>query len=182
MFNRIVAFVAGIGALFAATNPRALQGGDDWTGPTGWAEPEADEAPRSEAVDVLARTAWGEARGDGTTGMHGVCNVVMNCLAYARGRGGYWWGNSVKEICLKDYQFSAWNANDPNRGKMQSVTVQDAAFADAVRLARQAVNGNLPDITNGATHYHTDAVRPSWSGQGEVAALVGSHKFYRGIG
>ena len=25
-----------------------------------------------------------------------------------------WWGNDITDVCLKKYQFSCWNHNDPN--------------------------------------------------------------------
>ena len=35
----------------------------------------------AEQIDYMARTAWGEARGEGTTGMQAVINVIMNRVA-----------------------------------------------------------------------------------------------------
>ena len=42
------------------------------------------------ALDTLARTLWGEARGEGRAGMQAVANVIRNRAA----RPG-WWGRSV---------------------------------------------------------------------------------------
>lgn len=33
---------------------------------------------RDEQIDIMARTAWGEARGEGQSGMQAVLNVIMN--------------------------------------------------------------------------------------------------------
>lgn len=41
-------------------------------------------------VDVLARTIFGEARGETVSGMEAVASVVMNRLAFSRRRGRYW--------------------------------------------------------------------------------------------
>lgn len=131
--------------------------------------------PRVDArdLDTLARTLWGEARGEGSTGMQGVANVIMNRY---KQRPRY--GATVHEICIRPYQFSAWLANDPNRAQMLRVTTADPAFAEAVRIARLALEYRLPDITGGADHYHTHAVRPAWSNGKTPIMVVGAHKFF----
>lgn len=130
----------------------------------------------NEQVDTLARTAWGEARGEGREGMQAVCNVVMN-----RVKKGGWYGATPKEVCLKKSQFSCWNTNDPNYPKLKAVTEADANFALAKQLAQAAVNGYLPDITNGATNYLALASlkqTPSWAGKMRQVAMIGNHTFY----
>ena len=42
------------------------------------------------AVDVLARTMWGEARGQPKAGLEAVANVILNRVSVARERGGFW--------------------------------------------------------------------------------------------
>jgi len=66
-----------------------------------------------EEVDVLARTLYGEARGEGLLGLEAIANVIMNRLKISRKKtNGYWWGNSIVGICRKPYQFSCWNKDD----------------------------------------------------------------------
>lgn len=130
----------------------------------------------NEQVDTLARTAWGEARGEGREGMQAVCNVVMNRVK----RGG-WYGATPKEVCLKKNQFSCWNSNDPNYKKLLAVTDSDSQFALAKTLAALAVAGQLPDITNGATNYlalGSLSKVPSWSKNMKQVASIGNHTFY----
>lgn len=132
------------------------------------------------AIDVLARTLWGEARNEGTQGMEAVACVVLNRVLVAqKSRGGhYWWGDDVVGVCLKPFQFSCWNANDPNRPKLIAVTDKNIHFATALRIARRAVHGVLADITGGATHYHTKDILPRWA-EGEVpVCTIGHHIFY----
>lgn len=133
--------------------------------------------PASADVDVLARTIWGEARGDGWEGMQAVANVVMNRAAI-----GGWWGSTVKDVCLKRWQFTAWEAAPlGNRERMLSVDESNAAFAMALQIAAAAVAGQLPDITGGATHYHNASVSPKWASSATVSAQVGGHTFYRDV-
>ena len=139
----------------------------------------AAEFNREMAADVLARTIWGEARGEGKQGMEAVAGVVMNRVAHARQQGGYWWGNSIIEVCQKPYQFSAWNRRDPNYQKLLEVDEHDLDFATAKRIARRAMTGALEDNTRGATHYHAKSANPHWAKGRTPDAVIGNHMFYR---
>lgn len=131
-------------------------------------------------LDTLARTIWGEARGDGYEGMQAVANVIMN--RYAQGQTSLakqrQFGATVADVCRKPYQFSAWLANDPNYAKMLNVTESDSAFRTALQIAKKALEGRLTDITGGADHYHTSAVNPSWSKNVQPVTVIASHQFY----
>lgn len=132
-------------------------------------------------LDTMARTMWGEARSEGNVGMHAVANVIMNRYRMALNSSGYakMWGNTPAGICTKPYQFSCWLSNDPNYKKLVAVSAdKDPAFANALSLARQALQYKLPDITGGATYYHTKAIRPKWALNIEPISEIGSHKFY----
>lgn len=131
---------------------------------------------KDEQIDVMARTAWGEARGEGSKGMQAVLNVIMN-----RVRAGSWYGATPKEVCQKPSQFSVWNKNDPNYGPMLAVSDSDSNFSLAKNLARLAYAGTLPDITNGATNYLALGSLqnvPSWVAKMEQVASIGKHTFY----
>ena len=132
------------------------------------------------AVDVLARTIWGEARAESPEGMEAVACVVLNRVKVAQARGGkYWWGNDIISVCQKPYQFSCWNRSDPNYRKLVDVSAQDKKFVTCQRIARRAVAGALQDKTGGATHYHADYVTPFWA-EGETPTItIGRHIFYK---
>lgn len=130
----------------------------------------------NEEIDLLARTMWGEARGEGSKGMQAVANVVMN-----RVEKGGWWGATVKDVVLKKSQFSCWNENDQNRAKLLSVTTADTNFWTAKKLAALAYNGQLDDITGGATHYHAKSVLPAWASKLTWTATIGNHIFYEEV-
>lgn len=133
------------------------------------------------AVDILARTLYGEARGETVRGKEAVAAVVINRVRRARAAGGYWWGDSVAAVCLKRWQFSCWNEGDPNRKKIEAVTADNKVFASCLRIARRAVAGVLADPTGGATHYHTDVVRPPWARGRAPSAVIGAHLFYANV-
>lgn len=135
----------------------------------------AHKAPSISPVDVLARTIWGEARGEGERGMHAVANVVMNRVSRPK-----WWGRDVAAVCLYPYQFSCWNDGDPNLPQLRSVTSADREFLIALRLAAEAVNGKLPDITKGATSYKTVRLPwpHAWGPERLPLVTVGHQAFY----
>ena len=62
--------------------------------------------------DILARTLWGEARGEGFDGQIAVAWTIRNRVF--DGKAKSWWGEGYAEVCLKPWQFSCWNQNDPN--------------------------------------------------------------------
>lgn len=125
-------------------------------------------------IDLTARTLWGEARGEGIRGMQAVANVITN-----RVNAGKWYGRTYEEVVLKPYQFSCWNENDPNFSKLKSVNDNDVNFYNAKGLARLAYDGDLLDITGGATHYHRAGSTPYWAGSMQKTAVIGNHVFYK---
>ncbi len=132
-------------------------------------------------IDKLARTIYGEARGELVRGKEAVAAVVMNRVRRARQRGGYRWGIDVAGVCAKPWQFSCWNEGDPNRRKIEAVTDANQTFQTCIRIARRALAGTLPDPTDGATHYHAQGVSPPWAQKRVPAVEIGNHCFYNDV-
>lgn len=130
---------------------------------------------RALEVDTLARTIWGEARGEGSIGMQAVAAVIHNRLAVSKQKGKFWWGNSIIDICQKPYQFSCWNRDDPNYRKVLNIDKRDKIFAKALDIASTC----MPDPTSGATHYHAAGIYPFWTRYQKPTATIGRHIFYR---
>lgn len=140
---------------------------------------------REKAIDLIARTAYGEDGNGGRFGMQAVINVIDN-----RRKSGGWWGNTWEDVILKPYQFSIWNArtvaaykNDPQFKRfvsvIESVDEKNAAFAEAKHLAALAYDGKLADITGGANHYKLPTARAAWAEGVEPIAHIGNHDFYK---
>lgn len=125
-------------------------------------------------IDLTARTIWGEARGEGIRGMQAVANVIRN-----RVKAGSWYGQTYEDVVLKPYQFSCWNENDPNFSKIWTVDESDVQFSNAKGIAKLAYNGDLLDITGGATHYHRAGATPNWAFYMQKTAVIGNHIFYK---
>lgn len=142
--------------------------------------PKAITVTSATTVEILARTLWGEARGQGATGMQAVCNVIQN-----RAKNPGWWGHDLRGVCLAPEQFSCWNANDPQAARMRG-PIDDAAFAQAIAIANKAVAETLPDITRGADHYFAETIpTPAWA-YGRTPTFVygtpGDRQFFYRIG
>lgn len=143
--------------------------------------PLSPEEQRKRDVDVLARTLYGEARGESVRGKEAVASVILNRVKRAKDRNGYWWGASIEQVCFKPWQFSCWNEADPNLKKVMSVKPGHRVFDTCLRIARRAVSGCLEDATKGATHYHAEHINPPWSRGRPTCAEIGRHLFYNNI-
>lgn len=130
--------------------------------------------------DVLtcARTIWGESRGEPIIGQIAVGWVIRN-----RHESGKWFGRgSVADVCLRPWQFSAWNPNDPNRDKLMSVSLDDPTMQKAVYAALAALLGFEEDRTCTATHYFVDgSPEPAWAKGKTPVGRISRHVFFDGI-
>ena len=130
-------------------------------------------------MDTLARTIWGESRGESWLGKVAVAHVILNRVKTPKRRR--WWGDTIHDVCTYPMQFSTWNQDDINRPKMERLTFDDETFRECLAAASAAVHGLEPDPTEKSTHYHTRAVEPRWARGKEPVAVIGVHLFYRGI-
>jgi spore germination cell wall hydrolase CwlJ-like protein len=131
---------------------------------------------------IVALTLWGEARGEGLTGMAAVGCVIRNRATHPRVR---WWGVGFHGVCLKPKQFSCWNDDDPNRRVLIAMAsghippVIQTPFSIAKAVASEIIDMKFPDITGGADHYHSLDVRPKWAEGKAPIKRIGQHVFYR---
>ncbi len=126
-------------------------------------------------LDILARTIYGEARGEfylfGITPLLAVANVIVN-----RYRKNF--GKSISEICLAPYQFSCWNKNDVNYKIITQKTIDDIVFGKCQEIAEKVLNEKWPDITYGCDHYHARAIKPKWAVGRIPNHIFGTQYFY----
>lgn len=138
-------------------------------------------AETSNDIDILARTLYGEARGEGYRGMQGVANVVMNRVAMADEHPHFGDG-SAAGACQAPWQFSCWNEGDPNRELLLDLPDGDPFYAHALQIASDAVNGILGDITFGATYYYARGSDvPKWAAGKTPCQIIGKHLFFKNI-
>jgi spore germination cell wall hydrolase CwlJ-like protein len=192
---------AGLLALGAAqasggTDPRAgASGAEPGPAPLSWSAwsqslaaaspataaahpPVATAAADLDVVDAhwMALTMWGEARGSGEEAMRAVGHVIDN-----RRRAG---GRYVTDTVSEAYQFSCWNAGDPNLRAMQSIDDLSHSgeawrmWQSARRIADEILSGRSQDPTGGALFYHATYVAPRWSRGVPPVARIGGHLFF----
>ena len=129
-----------------------------------------------EDIDIMAKTMWGESRNQDTSGQIAVAYVIKN-----RAEARRWYGNTPKEVCLKDWQFSCWNEGDPNRNKMENLPIVDEVYLKMFALAHLVLEEKIKDNTEGSTHYHTTNIMPKWAQGQTPLVVIGDHKFYNNI-
>jgi len=133
---------------------------------------QAIEPPPFTEEELLARTAYGEARGEPEEGQPPPMHSILN-----RVKSGQYPG-TVEAVVRQPRQFSAWNPEDPNREKMESAE-EDPVFEKILELAVRSFRGKTKDPTGGATHYHRSDISPRWAPGMETTREIGAHRFLR---
>jgi N-acetylmuramoyl-L-alanine amidase len=137
---------------------------------------------QTDNIDILARTIYGEARGEydrldgGLACLIAVGNVVMNRLNTPRQ-----YGQTIQEVCHKPWQFSCWNTKDPNQGLLMASQITDPLFTVCLEVATKVAKGAWPDLTKGCDHYHTTSLNPvpSWANGQKPKLRLSNHLFYQ---
>lgn len=131
----------------------------------------AQPVPEGDADwQCLTEALYFEARGESLEGQIAVAEVILNRVdspLYPRSVCGV-----VKQRGGGGCQFS-YVCNGKTR-------MREKGAADlAGRIARAMLDGAPRLLTDGATHFHTRAVRPDWSKRFPRTATIGAHAFYR---
>ncbi|MBQ0946388.1 cell wall hydrolase [Ideonella sp. 4Y16] len=132
----------------------------------------------TKALDILARTIWGEARGGNKELREAIAAVVANRANLASTAGRSVLGETVEEVCLKAWQFPAWTPGNPNRGPMIAVDERDPIFIESRDIARRLLAGELVDRVSGATHFHFEGIQPAWARGHQPVARIDKLLFY----
>lgn len=128
-----------------------------------------------QSIEIMARTVWGEARGEPARGKIAVGWVIRNRAA----RPG-WWGHDIITVCMAPRQFSCWNTDDPNARKGAAVTLDKPSFLRCYAYAAGVLAGLHYDWSNGATHYYATSISaPGWALGMSETARIGRHIFLK---
>ena len=121
----------------------------------------------------LAEALYFEARGETIKGQFAVAEVIMNRVKSSR------FPDSpcavIKQGTGRRYQCQFTYTCDGHA----EVIAEKKAFKRVSKVARAIIDGVGGDLTDGATFYHTVAVRPSWARKFTETARIGVHVFYR---
>jgi len=120
----------------------------------------------------LSEALYFEARGETVRGQFAVAEVIMNRVASSRFPsslcGVINQGTGKKFRCQFTYTCD---------GKAETIS-EPRSYARVSKVARAVMDSRVPKVTNGATHYHTTAVSPSWSRVYTKTTRIGVHIFY----
>ena len=128
-------------------------------------------------VEIVAKTIFGEARGEPDEGKQAVANVIKNRVDSRI----LWWGTTFRSVCLAPRQFDCWDADDPNRAVIMSATSDDPVYARCLEIAASAIDDSLADNTNGSTSYYALSMRrpPPWADAMTQTVTIGSQVFFK---
>ena len=111
-------------------------------------KPKAPPLNKEGEIDMLARLLISESEGEGREGMQAVANVVQNRIADSSSATGFKNQRTFESVITAKNQFTGY-AND----RYYEAQSKGAAWKRALDVAKQAVEGKLPDITQGSTYY-----------------------------
>lgn len=121
----------------------------------------------------LSEALYFEARGETVKGQFAVAEVILNRVRSARFPDNVC--GVINQGTGRKYQCQFTYTCDGNPETIR----EPRAFERVGKVARAVLDGRARDLTNGATHYHTTAVRPRWSRVYTRTASIGVHIFYR---
>lgn len=131
------------------------------------------KATGSSEFECLAEALYFEARGETVKGQFAVAEVISNRVRSSRFPNTYC--GVINQGTGRKYQCQFTYTCD---GRAE-VIAEPRAYTRVAKVARAAIDGKAPEITDGATFYHTTAVRPSWARKFTQTARFGVHLFYR---
>lgn len=130
-------------------------------------EQSLDKAQNANLATLIATILMSEARGEGMEGMQAVGNVIQNRVGHP------WYDKDLKTVVTQPNAFSS-----AYQGKIDDV---------ALDIANKIIRGELQDITDGATNFHSFKEGPTYipPGWGKPEAYkftktIGGHHFFRG--
>jgi hypothetical protein len=123
--------------------------------------------------DVFGKTTcWQEARGESHKGKVMVCEVIRTRTSLKLYSDG-----TVAGTVLFPFQFSGWNADDPNWRPSLVLDDSDPVVADCALAWSESETTNY---SKGATHYVNLAHgRPSWANSMQLVAVEDHHTFFK---
>lgn len=135
-----------------------------------------DSQPRAKGGNewaCLSEALYFEARGETVKGQFAVAEVILNRVESARFPDSIC--GVIRQGTGKRYQCQFTYTCDGHK----EIVAEPQAMRRVAKVARATLDGKVPALTDGATHYHTTAVRPKWSRVYTRTAKIGVHIFYR---
>lgn len=148
-------------------------------------------------MHCLAKNIYFEARGESSRGKTAVANVTINrvnssrypdsvCdVVYQAVHSTWWKENHNRLVPVKNMCQFTWYCD----GKSDAIMLTDYqgntikanmdAWIESIEIARLALEGTLPDLTQGATHYFNPRLaNPRWQYAFTQVAIIDNHTFF----
>jgi hypothetical protein len=124
-------------------------------------------------LKCLSEALYFEARGESVKGQFAVAEVILNRVASSA---------YPDDVCAvinqgtgRKYQCQFTYTCDGHPERIH----EKAAYEQVSKVAYVSLSGVAEQLTDGATHYHTKHVSPSWARKFPRTATIGVHHFYR---
>ena len=144
-------------------------------------------------ITCLAKNMYFEARNEGTAGVLGVTNVVLNrvksdlypntiCGVIEDAKISQWWlkekglKKPIKHMCQFSWYCDGKSDKPKHKGKWQN----SLPVASLVLAYKENIR-DIAFLLDGATHYHADYVYPEWRKSKQKIVQIGNHIFYKWI-
>lgn len=133
------------------------------------------EAKGDEQWRCLSEALYFEARGETVKGQFAVAEVIINRVNSSHFPGTLC--RVIKQGTGRKYQCQFTYTCDGYK----DIIAEHQAYRRVSKIARAALDGveDATSLTDGATYYHTSAVRPAWARRFKNTARIGVHLFYR---
>jgi N-acetylmuramoyl-L-alanine amidase len=127
--------------------------------------------------ELLGRLIYCEARGESDIGKKAIVYVVINRM-YSNNR----YGNSISEVILRPQQFCPLNRENLNFKYMKNPPA-DNIMMNCRKITDEILKYYMvnDDPTEGATHFHSIYIHPSWAESVFMKKIktIGKHIFYK---
>jgi len=146
----------------------------------------ADRLSSPDARAGIARVSFAEAGNQGDSGLAAVVYTILNRLADGR------WGDTVDSVLNARDQFEPVLRAGGDWRRLAPVSPAQQARVDTI--INLALDGRLPDLTNGARYFQNPTIVAARARAGEVSpslvnfggqppsAIIGAHSFYTDAG
>jgi spore germination cell wall hydrolase CwlJ-like protein len=135
-----------------------------------------DDGSRERAVECLTQAVYYEAATEGADGQRAVAQVVLNRMRHpgfpSTVCGVVYQGSQLPTGCQFTFTCDGALARTPVA----------SLWAQAKKIATQALDGQVFAPIGHATHYHADYVLPYWAASLAKQVQIGHHIFYRLVG
>ena len=133
----------------------------------------SDLSPRDR--DLMIRTILAEAGDQGPQGQAAVASTILNRVAAGK------YGKTASDVVLAPGQFEPWSTRSK---ELMGYKQNSADYQNVGDIVDMVASGDVPDQTNGATHFlNADIVQqrtggklPDWAAK--PVAKIGAHTFY----